>query len=274
MPYSLPEKKKTSGGDAFDVTVEDSNGDLMPVEIKDNGDGTYHVTYQPKDPGTYHVEVIERNATNPLYYDHIKNSPIDVLIDPGTDASQSIAYGPGLEPGNYDTADKLNFTIEARDKAGKPIKQGGDDFHVDIQGPEGPLDAEVLDNGDGTYSVSYAPTGPGPHDIAVTLDDVPIKGSTFHVDIKPGAWARHTFIEQFSFIVQTRDKRDVNLKEGGFPVAVVIKGPKGPVKVHLTDNRDGTYGVVYSIRDKGEYVLDVTVDGTSVKGSPFIQTVG
>jgi filamin len=267
-------KPKKTGGDAFDVTVEDSNGDLMPVDIKDNGDGTYKVTYQPKDPGVYHIDVIERNATNPLYYDHLKNSPIDVLIEPGTDASQSIAYGPGLEPGNLDTADKLHFTIEARDKAGKPIKQGGDDFHVDIQGPEGPLDAEVVDNGDGTYAVSYSPTGPGPHDIAVTLDDVPIKGSTFHVDIKPGPWAKNTFIEQFSFIVQTRDKRDVNLREGGWAVAVDIKGPKGPVKVHLTDNRDGTFMVVYSIRDKGEHKIDVTVDGTSVKGSPFIQTVG
>jgi len=267
-------KPKKAGGDAFDVTVEDSNGDLMPVDIKDNGDGTYKVTYQPKDPGTYHIDVIERNATNPLYYDHLKNSPIDVVIDPGTDASQCIAYGPGLDPGNLDTADKLHFTIEARDKASKPIKQGGDDFHVDIQGPEGPLEALVVDNGDGTYAVSYSPSGPGPHDIAVTLDDVPIKGSTFHVDIKPGAFARNTFIEQFSFIIQTRDKRDANLREGGQPVEVDIKGPKGPVKVQLIDNRDGTYTVVYSIRDRGEYKLDVTVDGISVKGSPFIQTVG
>jgi filamin len=266
-------KPKKSGGDAFDVTVEDQNGELMPVTIKDNGDGTYKVTYQPKDPGTYHVDVIERNPTNPVYYDHLKNSPIDVVIDPGTDANNSIAYGPGLEPGNLDTAEDLKFTIEARDNNGKPIKQGGDDFQVDIQGPDGPVQAKVKDNGDGTYAVSYKPNGPGPHDIAVTLDDVPIKGSTFHVDIKPGAWARNCFIDHFTFLVQTRDKRDVNLKEGGSNVAVDIKGPKGPVHSTLKDNKDGTYTTTYSIKEKGNYTVAVTVDGTNIKGSPFNQNV-
>jgi filamin len=267
-------KKKTKGGDIFDVTVEDPNGELMSVDIKDNGDGTYKVKYQPKDPGNYHVEVLERNPTNPLYIDHIKNSPIDVVIEPGTDAKSCIAYGPGLEPGNFDTADELPFTIEARDKLGKKIPQGGDNFQVDIQGPDGPIQAKVKDNGDGTYAVSYKPNGPGPHDISVTLDDVPIKGSTFHVDIKPGAWARNTFIKEYSFVIQTRDKRDVDLKEGGQPVGVEMKGPKGPVNVNLKDNRDGTYTAVYSIKEKGEYKVNVHVDGTSVKGSPFVQTVG
>jgi filamin len=267
-------KPKKSGGDAFDVTVEDNNGELMPVDIKDNGDGTYKVTYHPKDPGTYHVEVVERNFTNPLFYDHIKNSPIDVQIEPGTDPLHCIAYGPGLEAGNFDTADNLHFTIEARDKNDKRIPQGGDDFLVDIQGPDGPIPAKVVDNKDGTYGVTYKPQGPGPHDIAVTLDNVPIKGSTFHVDIKPGAWARNTFIDHYTFVIQSRDKKDANLREGGQPVGVDMKGPRGPVNVNLHDNRDGTYTATYSIKDKGEYKINVTVDGTSVKGSPFIQTVG
>uniref|UniRef100_A0A6B2L2H7 Uncharacterized protein n=1 Tax=Arcella intermedia TaxID=1963864 RepID=A0A6B2L2H7_9EUKA len=266
-------KPKKTGGDAdlFDVTVEDQNGDLMPVTITDNKDGTYHVSYQPKDPGTYHVDVVERNPSNPLFYDHLKNSPIDVVIDAGTDASQCIAYGPGLEPNNLDTGD-TSFTIEARDKNGKPMGQGGDNFVVDIQGPTGPVEAAVVDNGDGTYTVTYAPKDAGAHDIAVTLDDVPIKGSTFHVDIKPGAWAKNTFLKDFSFVVQTRDKRNVDLKTGGQQVGVEIKGPKGPVNAKLHDNKDGTYTVVYDIKDKGDYNIHVTVDGDHVKGSPFKQT--
>jgi len=132
----------------------------------------------------------------------------------------------------------------------------------------------VVDNHDGTYNVAYAPQGAGAHDIAVTLEDVPIKGSTFHVDIKPGAWARNTFIKDYSFVVQTRDKRDHDLTEGGQDVAVVIKGPKGAVTADLRDNNDGTYSVGYTISDKGSYTINVTVDGTSVRGSPFSQTVG
>jgi len=75
-------------------------------------------------------------------------------------------------------------------------------------------------------------------------------------------------------VIQTRDKRDKDLHEGGQNVAVEIKGPRGVVQNKLTDNKDGTYTCVYTIKDKGEYKLNVTVDGTSVKGSPFVQTVG
>uniref|UniRef100_A0A6B2L541 Calponin-homology (CH) domain-containing protein n=1 Tax=Arcella intermedia TaxID=1963864 RepID=A0A6B2L541_9EUKA len=185
--------------------------------------------------------------------------------------AKCLAYGPGLEPNNLDTGD-TSFTIEARDKNGKPMGQGGDNFVVDIQGPTGPVEAAVVDNGDGTYTVTYAPKDAGAHDIAVTLDDVPIKGSTFHVDIKPGAWAKNTFLKDFSFVVQTRDKRNVDLKTGGQQVGVEIKGPKGPVNAKLHDNKDGTYTVVYDIKDKGDYNIHVTVDGDHVKGSPFKQT--
>jgi len=272
LPDGTP---KRSGGDAelFDVTIEDKNGDLIPVKIEDNHNGTYKVTYQPKDAGVYHVDVVERNPSNPLYYDHLKNSPITVVIDQGTDASQCTAHGPGLEPGNFDTSE-AEFTIEAKDKNGNPMTVGGDNFEVDIQGPTGPVPCKVVDNGDGTYNVTYAPQDAGAHDIAVTLGDIPIKGSTFHVDIKPGAWARNTFIKDYSFVVQTRDKHDKDLHEGEQGVSVEIKGPKGAVKTDLRDNRDGTYTVTYAIRDKGEYKINVTVDGTSVQGSPFVQTVG
>jgi len=272
LPNGQPQKGGGSA-DLFDVHIEDPNGDLIPATIKDNRDGTYHVVYQPKDPGTYHVEVVERNPTNPLFYDHLKNSPIDVIIDPATDAAHSIAYGPGLEPGNFDTAE-TTFTIEARDRNDKPIKQGGDNFAVDIQGPTGPVPAKLVDNGDGTYSVAYSPKDAGPHDVVVTLDDIPIKGSTFHVDIKPGPWARNTFIKDYSFVVQTRDKRDHDIKEGGSEVAVEIKRGNAVVPADLRDNRDGTYTVHYVLKEKGDYKINVTVEGTSVKGSPFTQTVG
>jgi len=272
LPNGQPQKGGGSA-DLFDVHIEDPNGDLIPATIKDNRDGTYHVVYQPKDPGTYHVEVVERNPTNPLFYDHLKNSPIDVVIDPATDAAHSIAYGPGLEPGNFDTAE-TTFTIEARDRNDKPIKQGGDNFKVDIQGPTGSVPAKLVDNGDGTYSVAYSPKDAGPHDVVVTLDDIPIKGSTFHVDIKPGPWARNTFIKDYSFVVQTRDKRDHDIKEGGSEVAVEIKRGNAVVPADLRDNRDGTYTVHYVLKEKGDYKINVTVEGTSVKGSPFTQTVG
>ena len=46
----------------------------------DNKDGTYGVTYNPDEPGNYKVDVVLRGA-NPLYYDHVGNSPVVVNAD-------------------------------------------------------------------------------------------------------------------------------------------------------------------------------------------------
>jgi len=117
--------------------------------------GTYSVSYTPTEPGVYHIDVIQRNPSKPLYYDHVKGSPVDVTIEAGTSAPNSIAYGPGLEPGNLDTF-PANFTIEARDKQDRKMKEGGDPFQVEVMGPSGPVPATIKDNGDGTFFGFFA----------------------------------------------------------------------------------------------------------------------
>jgi len=257
----------------FDVQIEDPNHNVLPADIKDNGDGTYTVKYQPTDPGNYHVDVILRNPDKPLFYDHLKNSPVDVAIEPGTDPANCIAYGPGLEPGVTDTK-PANFTIEARDKNGNPRKEGGDDFVVDIQGPNGPIKAKVVDNGDGTYGVTYQPEDAGIHDIAVTLGDIPIKGSTFHVDVQPAAWAANSGIDSYSFDILTRDKRNQRMTCGGAPVQVAITGPrKEKIAVDLKDHTDGMYTAKYVLKSTGQHSVAVTIDNNHVQGSPFTQNV-
>jgi len=268
-------KPKTTGGDLFDVQIENPNVEQIPAEIKDNGDGTYSVKYKPNIPGPYHIDVIERNPAKPLYYDHIKNSPIDLNIDPGTDASMCTAYGPGLEPGNLDTH-PAEFTIQARDIFGNPRTEGGDPFQVEVVGPNGAVPVDIKDNNDGTYHVEYKPDDAGPYNIAVTLDDKNIKGSVFHVDIKPGASPDTTSIEDYKFTIRTRDKRGKNMREGGENVQVKITGPGGTeVPVDIKDLKNGAYLVSYQLGPKsGEYTVAVTINGEYILGSPFIQTIG
>jgi len=267
---------QTNGGDLFDVHIEDPNKELIAPKITDNGDGTYNVEYQPTLPGPYHIDVIQRNPDKPLFYDHIKDSPVDISIVPGTDPSQTIAYGPGLEPGNSDTK-PAEFTIRAKDILGNDIKEGGDPFDVKIDGPSGPVAAEVRDNGDGTYTVSYQPEAAGPHDLAVTLDDVHIKGSKFHVDIKPGAWPEKSTIENYTFVVRTVDRKGRNKLFGGEKVEVVVARPSGSLieNVKVDDQRNGTYKVSYKLdgEESGNYQVSVMINGEHISGSPFVQSV-
>eukprot|EP01126_Amoeba_proteus_P046704 TRINITY_DN528_c0_g1_i13.p1 TRINITY_DN528_c0_g1~~TRINITY_DN528_c0_g1_i13.p1 ORF type:complete len:506 (+),score=99.57 TRINITY_DN528_c0_g1_i13:72-1520(+) len=71
---------KTSGGDLFDVVIEDPLFDIVPTEVVDNNDGTYTVTYQAKEPGINTVQIFLRNKLRPILYEHIKDSPKDVDV--------------------------------------------------------------------------------------------------------------------------------------------------------------------------------------------------
>jgi len=267
---------KSTGGDLFDVFVEDPLFDLLPVDIADNGDGTYTVQYNPHEPGVHHIQVVLRNKELPLDWEHIKNSPIDVVIKAGTDASHCIAEGPGLKDGILDTF-PAEFTIFARDRDDQPITEGGDPFEVKVLDPEGnPCEVSIKDNGDGTYAVVYQPDGAGPHTVHVTLDDVPIKDCPKTIHVKPGAWPRNSYIEGFSLIIRTRDKRDKNIPEGGQDIKCIITDPHGNhvETLKLTDRGDGTYLIEYSLPPvEGKYLISCTVDNKEIRGSPFEQTV-
>jgi len=177
---------------------------------------------------------------------------------------------------NFDTK-PAEFTIQARDCFGNDIKEGGDPFLVAIEGPTGPVQVDIQDNGDGTYTCQYQPTDAGPHDLSVTLDDAHIKGSKFHVDIKPGAWPENSTIENYNFTVRTRDKKGKNKLFGGEKVEVQIVSPSGKVveNVKVVDLLTGCYYVSYKLpgEELGNYEVSVTINGDHISGSPFFQSV-
>jgi len=216
------------------VDISDSQETEVSVNLKDNSNGTFSVTYQPLQPGNHTVNVILRNKKIPLYYSHIKDSPFIVPVKAGTDASNSIAFGPGLQNGIPDTL-PATFTIQAKDKDGNNMKKGGDPFEVKIQGPKGPVPATIHDNDDGTYAVTYNPVDAGKHKIDVNLKNKPIKDAPFTVQVKEGADENHSFIENFSFVIRAKTKKQENKKDGGDDFAVEISGPKGKVPSTVKD---------------------------------------
>jgi len=141
----------------LDVVVLGPNGKKVKSDLKNNGNGSFTVTYQAELEGHHDVQFAVK-------------STLRVGIAVGTDASKSRAYGPGLEDGVQDNL-PTTFTVEARGTDGQPMKKGGDPFDVKVTGPQGEVPAKVTDNGDGTYTVDYAPEHAGPHRVDVTLKD-------------------------------------------------------------------------------------------------------
>jgi len=205
-----------------------------------------------------------------------KHSPYHLLIEQGN-AGNSYAEGPGLEGGQQ--GKEGVFTIHSVGPDGKPVRDGGDPFKVDVHGPHGSVKPHVHDNNDGTYTVKYTPDGYGDHKIDVTLHDEPIKDAPFHVKIKAAPNSGNSFAEgpglheawdnePAVFTIHAIDNDGKPRDEGGDPFTVKIDGP-GPVPVDVVDNQDGTYGVTYRPDKPGDYTIHVDLEGKPIKSAPF-----
>jgi filamin len=253
----------------FLVEITQPDGSDLPAQVKDNRDGTYTVTYAPTEVGKHEIVVGLKNPVAPQYWEHIKDSPFHVGIVPGTDASKSRVYGPGIEEGVQDNL-PTHFTIEARDRNGNPMREGGDPFEVRVNGPRGEVPVEVKDNGDGTYTVSYAPEHAGNHRIDVSLKNKPVANSPYNVNVREGADHNTSFIESYQFVIRARTKTGKDMQRGGEKFEVKASGPSGQVPVKLQDAGNGTYVVNYSIPpSKGAFTFEVKVNGHNIQGSPF-----
>jgi len=75
----------------------------------------------------------------------------------------------------------LSFTahVQAANRGGILKTQGGDAFIASINGPSGQVPSTVLDNGNGTYNVSYQLPGSGQYAVSVKVNGRDIRGSPF-----------------------------------------------------------------------------------------------
>jgi filamin len=252
--------------------VFDKAGNEIPAKVIDNQDGTFTVNYQPLDPGDHRVEVFLRTKY-PLFYDHIKDSPYYVPIQPGTDAGHSLVWGPGIGDDVYDTK-PAEFFIKARDRYGNDMGKGGDPYIVQVVGPKGEVPATVKDNNDGTYTVNYNPEDHGKHTVYVTLKNNAVANSPYTVNVKEGASHQHTFIEKFQFTIRTRTKAGHFKTVGGETFNISIAGPNGEIpteNMDISDNKDGTYTVNYHLPNAGSYNISVNLNSHNIQGSPYPQ---
>lgn len=166
------------------------------------------------------------------------------------------------------------------------LTKGGTHIFAHIKDGPNEIPVTITDNGDGTYTGTYA---------TVTASDVtlhvfaktdafgtgPISGTPFKVTVGPGSANAAFTVATGSgtsstvsglptqVIVQTFDKFGNKVKEGGAPIngEVITNGESTPVKV--VDNGDGTYTVDYQINKIGNSTLNLKIGDEFIKGAPF-----
>ncbi|XP_025920001.1 filamin-A-like, partial [Apteryx rowi] len=243
-PFTIDTKGAGTGG--LGLTVEGPCE--AKIECLDNGDGTCSVSYLPTEAGDYNINILFAGA-------HVPGSPFRAPVRAPFDASKVTCSGPGLEGAT--AGQPGHFRVDCS-------RAGTAELTIGIASEAGArAEVRVEDNGDGTYTIAYAPSREGPYSISVRYGDEEVPRSPFKVKALP-----------------THDASKVKasgpgLNTTGVPASLPVEftidakdAGEGLLAVQIT-NADGTFDIFYTAPQPGKYVICVRFGGEHIPNSPF-----
>ncbi|XP_047194519.1 filamin-C isoform X3 [Hippoglossus stenolepis] len=252
----------------LEVQLYGPTGVTEPISISDNSDGTHTVNYTPANDGPYTVCV--------KYADQeVPRSPFKIKTLPAHDASKVRASGPGLNASGVPASLPVEFTIDARD-AGEGL------LTVQILDPEGkPKKANIRDNRDGTYTVSYVPDMTGRYTITIKYGGDEIPYSPYRIHALPTGDASKCLVTVsigghglgIGPTIQIGEETVITVDAkaaGKGKVTCKVSTPDGAeLDVDVVENADGTFDIYYTAPEPGKYVITIRFGGEHIPNSPF-----
>nr|XP_046235142.1 filamin-C isoform X6 [Scatophagus argus] len=270
VPQTFAVDSSKAGVAPLEVQLYGPTGVAEPISITDNGDGTHTVNYTPANDGPYTVCV--------KYADQeVPRSPFKIKTLPAHDASKVRASGPGLNASGVPASLPVEFTIDARD-AGEGL------LTVQILDPEGkPKKANIRDNRDGTYTVSYVPDMTGRYTITIKYGGDEIPYSPYRIHALPTGDASkclvtvsiggHGLGSGIGPTIQIGEETVITVDAkaaGKGKVTCKVSTPDGAeLDVDVVENADGTFDIYYTAPEPGKYVITIRFGGENIPNSPF-----
>uniref|UniRef100_UPI003AB0DB0F filamin-B-like n=1 Tax=Centroberyx gerrardi TaxID=166262 RepID=UPI003AB0DB0F len=263
---------KGAGTGGLGLTVEGPTE--AKIECSDNGDGTCSVSYLPTEPGDYLVNILFEE-------EHVPGSPFRADIQMPFDPSKVVASGAGLNRAKVGETSVVNVDCSQAGPGRLSLEDALDSTSPTGSGPAAGVKAktEVVDNKDGTYTVTYVPLSSGMFTLLLRYGGETVPGFPAKVTVDPavdtskvkvfgpGVEGRAVFREATTAF--TVDARPLS-RRGGDHVKAEVRNPSGALTDCLvTDNADGTYDVEYTPYENGVHSVGVLYDDTPVPKSPF-----
>ncbi|KAF4527938.1 hypothetical protein B566_EDAN012831 [Ephemera danica] len=259
VPMTFKIDASKSGKAPLSVNIQPDKGTLAEKpEIRDNGDGTYDVTYYPPPAGTNLKTHIKWDGTD------IPNSPFQMKVLPTAEPDKVKVTGPGVANKSIPASLPVDFTIDA-------TEAGYGDLEVQVLGPDRyPRNVKVVENGDGTFKATYVPDDCGLYTIRVTYAGQVVDkklGAQAHAvgeaekcSITEGIQNSLTIGEEYCITVNTK-----NAGRGAVTCRIRSTSDAGSdLDIDIEDNGDDTFSIYYTVKDAGEYTLNVKFGGQPV----------
>ncbi|XP_078492931.1 filamin-C [Ciona intestinalis] len=261
-----------AGNGDVSIGIKCAAGVVGPTErdvefeiIKNDASDTFTVKYTPPGPGEHTIMVLFAEQPVP-------KTPITVNVASSHNAKKVKADGPGIEREGVECGKPTHFTIYTKGAGkAKPNVQ----FKPARGSYKPPASkADILDNKDNTYTVSYTPHAEGPMDVEVTYGGDKIPNSPFPVDVAPALDVNAVKVKGLE------DKMDVGKPQefevltkgagGQGKLDVDVVGPSNvPIHVHDKKTPNGKK-CHFTPVEEGPHRVNVAYDGIPVRGSPFL----
>ncbi|XP_061617263.1 filamin-C-like isoform X4 [Phyllopteryx taeniolatus] len=254
----------------LEVQIFGPTGVTEPVSIIDNSDRTHTVNYTPANDGPYTICVKYAQQEVP-------RSPFKIKTLQAHDASKVRASGPGLNSSGVPASLPVEFTIDARD-AGEGL------LTVQILDSESiPKKANIRDNRDGTYTVSYVPDMAGRYTITIKYGGDEIPYSPYRIHAMPTGDASKCLVTVsigghgpgfgVGPAIQIGEETVITVDAkaaGKGKVTCKVSTPDGAeLDVDVVENADGTFDIYYTAPEPGKYVITIRFGGEHIPNSPF-----
>ncbi|XP_053908181.1 filamin-A isoform X1 [Cuculus canorus] len=232
----------------------------VDFDIIRNDNDTFTVRYTPRGAGNYTIMVLFADQATPT-------SPIRIKVDPAHDASKVKAEGPGLSRTGVELGKPTHFTVNT--KAG-----GRAALDVQVTGSgkgEAVRDLEVIDNHDGTHTVTYTPVQQGTLGVSVSYGGDPIPKSPFAVAVSPGLDLGKICITGLDEPLEVGKETEVTVSAPPERVGVRLTGPGGQAVPCTPEPGSPQNSTRLRLRPRapGPHRLELSLDGHPLPGSPF-----